>query len=51
LHVVVSSTCCVVFTLCWQFLWIVHFWLPLRSSLTFIYYTQYSQRHSVINQW
>jgi hypothetical protein len=24
-------------TLCCQFLWIVHFWLPLRFSLTFIY--------------
>ena len=23
-------------TLCCQFLWIVHFWLPLRYSLTFI---------------
>jgi hypothetical protein len=23
-------------TLCWQFLWIVHFWLPIRSTLTFI---------------
>jgi hypothetical protein len=25
-------------TLCCQFLWIVHYWLPLRFSLTFIYY-------------
>ena len=25
-------------TLCWQFLWIVHFWLPLLYSLTFIIY-------------
>ena len=25
-------------TLCCQFLWIVHLWLPLRYSLTFIYY-------------
>jgi hypothetical protein len=25
-------------TLCCQFLWIVHFWLALRCSLTFIYY-------------
>ena len=24
-------------TLCCQFLWIVHFWLPLRYSLTFIF--------------
>ena len=24
-------------TLCCQFLWIVHFWLPLRYSLAFIY--------------
>jgi hypothetical protein len=23
-------------TLCCQFLWIVHFWLPFRYSLTFI---------------
>ena len=31
--------CCVlfVFVLCSQFLWIVHFWLPLRFSLMFIY--------------
>ena len=34
--------CCVVFffilcTLCCQFLWIVHFWLPLRYSLTCIH--------------
>ena len=26
-------------TQCCQFLWIVHFWLPLRYSLTFIYNT------------
>jgi hypothetical protein len=25
--------------LCWHFLWIVHFWLPLRYSLAFIYTT------------
>ena len=25
-------------TICFQFLWMVHFWLPLRYSLTFIYY-------------
>ena len=45
LHIVASNTYCVVFlfcfffvlcTLCFQFLWIVHFWLPLRYSLTFI---------------
>jgi hypothetical protein len=24
-------------TICCQFLWIIHFWLPLRFSLTFIY--------------
>jgi len=33
--------CCVFFfvvcTLCCQFLWIVHFWLPIRYSLTFTY--------------
>jgi len=28
---------CVLCKLCWQFLWIVHFWLPLWYSLTFIY--------------
>jgi hypothetical protein len=27
---------CVLCTQCCQFLWIVHFWLPLRYSLTFI---------------
>jgi hypothetical protein len=27
---------CVLSTLCWQFLWIVHSWLPLWYSLTFI---------------
>jgi hypothetical protein len=26
-------------TKCWHCLWIVHFWLPLRFSLTFIYYS------------
>ena len=45
LYIVISSNilCCVfvVFflvlcTLGWQFLWIVHFWLALRYSLTFI---------------
>ena len=46
LRIGVSSTYCVVVffclfsivlcTLCCQFLWIVHFWLPLRYSLTFI---------------
>ena len=30
------SSPCVLCTLCCQFLWIVHFWLPLRYSLTFI---------------
>ena len=28
---------CVLCTLCCRFLWIVHFWLPLRYSLTFIF--------------
>ena len=28
---------CVLCTICGQFLWIVHCWLPLRCSLTFIY--------------
>ena len=41
------SLCCVLFvsflcTLCCQFLWIVHFWLPLRYSLTFILFYQYN---------
>jgi hypothetical protein len=43
--IVVSNTYCFVFlfvffvlcTLYCQFLWIVHFWLPLRCSLTFIH--------------
>ena len=29
--------CCVFYTICYQFLWIVHFWMPLRYSLN-IYY-------------
>ena len=40
---IVSNTYCVVFlfffvlcTLCCQFLWVVHFWLPLRYYLMFI---------------
>jgi len=48
LRIVVSNTYCVVFLLCLssscvlctlfcQFLWIVHYWLPIRFSLTFIY--------------
>jgi len=45
LRIVVSNTilCCVFvlfffvfFTLCCQFLWVVHFWLYVRYSLTFI---------------
>ena len=32
-HIVFSF---VLYTLCCQFLWIVHSWLPLRHSLTFI---------------
>ena len=47
LRIVVSYTYCFVFlfylylscALCtqnWQFLWIVHYWLPLRYSLTFM---------------
>jgi hypothetical protein len=39
-RIVVSNTYCVVFfvlcTPCCQFLWIVHFWLHLRYSLTFM---------------
>ena len=37
LCIVVSDTYCRFFRLCCQFLWIVHFGLPLRYSLTFIY--------------
>ena len=38
LHIVVSNTYCVLFifvfcTIYFQFLWIVHFWSPLRYSL------------------
>ena len=33
----VFSSSCVLCTPCCQFLWIVHFGLPLRNSLTFIY--------------
>jgi hypothetical protein len=46
LRIVVSNTCVVLLfffflcTLCYQFLWIVHFWLPLRYSLMFIYDTK-----------
>jgi hypothetical protein len=41
LRIVVSNTYCVLFLFCFsssccQFLWIVHFWLPLRCYLTFI---------------
>ena len=32
------SSSCVLCTLCRQFLWIVHFWLTLGVSLTFIVY-------------
>ena len=33
------SSSCVLCTQCCQFLWIVHSWLPLRFSLTFIAYS------------
>jgi len=45
-RIVLSNTYCVVFllcffvvlcTLCCQLLWIIHFWLSLRYSLTFIW--------------
>ena len=29
------TSSCVLCTLCCQFLWMVHFWLPLQNSLTF----------------
>ena len=35
--------------LCCQFLWIVHFWLPLRYSLTFISHIAVSQIHPWID--
>ena len=43
-------------TLCCQFLWIVHFWLPIRHSLKFIYliiliytmYTMYNKKKYVL---
>ena len=39
-------------TLCCQFLWIVHFWLPLRYSLTFISHIAVSHIHlELISQW
>jgi hypothetical protein len=62
LHVVVSNTYCmfivflflffiVLCTLCCQFLCIVHFWLPLRYSLTFIsIFAQYSYFHILVWQ-
>ena len=37
LRIVVSNTFFVLRTLCCQFLWIVHIWLPLQYSLTFIF--------------
>ena len=44
IYIVVFNTYCVVFLLCLslscQFLWIVHFCLPLQYSLTFIYIVQ-----------
>jgi hypothetical protein len=50
-----SRLCCVfvllvfvLFTLCCQVLWVVHFWLPLRYSLTFIY-TNISKMHVLFN--
>ena len=47
-HSAVKHILCCVFALfffflcniCCQFLWIFHFWLPLRYSITFILYTQ-----------
>ena len=41
--IVMSNICRVLFffvllTICYQFFWIVDFWLPIRYSLTFIYY-------------
>ena len=53
LHIVVSNTYyvlflfCVLFVLCTQccqFLWIVHFWLPLRYSLKFIHLSKANLR-------
>jgi hypothetical protein len=36
-------------TLCCQFLWIVHFWFPIRYSLTFISHIAVSQIHPCID--
>jgi len=48
------SLCCVLSTLCCQFLWIVHFWLPLRYSLTFlcaVSYLPYVASFSGLSLW
>ena len=38
-------------TLCYQFLWIVHFWFPLRYSLTFIYKNRSKLFHCLSRVW
>jgi hypothetical protein len=53
LHVVVFNTYCVVLyfvlcTLCCQFLWIVHFWLPLRYCPFLIASTVFSNSYFTI---
>jgi hypothetical protein len=39
---------CVLCAQCWQCLWIVHSWLPIRFSLTFI---KVSKLRSVYMSW
>ena len=38
-------------TLCYQFLWIVPFWLPLRYSLTFILYSAVWSVPTIYQNW
>jgi hypothetical protein len=46
------SSSCVLCTRCCQFLWIVHFWLPLRYSLTFIYISKWNHQYTIyINEY
>ena len=52
LRILVSNTYCVVFLICFstsccQFLWIVHFLLPLRNSLAFIYIANFTWTYPI----
>ena len=54
LCIVVSNTYCVVCffllcTLCYQFLWIVQFWLSVRYFLTFFFHLTKNAQWSLIN--